>query len=55
MKKIPVLYDPTHRLHAPQYEYDSGVRQPYQDIPERASCVEKTMRELAWVKLVLPL
>jgi acetoin utilization deacetylase AcuC-like enzyme len=55
MKKIPVLYDPIHRLHAPQFEYDRGVRQPYQEVPGRAISVEKAMLELDWVKLVPPL
>ena len=55
MKKIPVLYDPIHNLHAPQYEYDRGVRLPYQEIPGRAISVELAMQELAWVKLVPPL
>ena len=52
---VPVLYDQQHRLHAPQYEYDRGLKTPYQEVPLRADNVLGSLQKLDWVKVLPPL
>jgi len=55
MKKISVLFDPSHRMHAPRFEYDRGEQQPYQETARRADCVVEALQALNWVQLCPPL
>ncbi len=51
---VPVLFSPDHIRHAPIFEYDRGLRLPYQEIPRRVEAAKEKLAQLPYTRLVQP-